>query len=191
MELGKTIMMSAFVWVAGILAEIIFHEALSKSIFGIVLSIIIAVIIVTATYFVLDGIRYVLKGMGDTALNQQSVRQEQMFKALDKKLEEQIKLGQSVYDKLDDIVTINRGYMEKAAESMFDNSREEEPQVQDLAQLTSAVEEINANTLKSAKIIVKYQMKNSNELKETLDLILDELSGIQSTPASKKDSASG
>lgn len=49
MELEKTTVMSAIVWVAGVLAEVIFRDALSKSIFGIVLSIIIAVIVLVAT----------------------------------------------------------------------------------------------------------------------------------------------
>ncbi len=57
MELKKTTMLSAMVAVAGFLAEIIFHEAMSQSIIGVVLSVVLAVVILIAVYFVFDGIQ--------------------------------------------------------------------------------------------------------------------------------------
>lgn len=178
MELEKTTIMSAIVWTAGLLAEVIFHDALSKSIFGIVLSIVIAIIVIIATYFTLDGINAVLSGKSKETLDKQMTYQEQMFKALNNKLDEHVKLGQAVYEKLDKITTINRDSVEKNAIQMFANSDDDKTLEKDNNILTmkDAVEEINSNTLKSAKIIVKYQMKNSKELKDTLDLILEELS---------------
>lgn len=181
MELEKTTIMSSIVWTAGLLAEVIFHDALSQSIFGIVLSIVMAIIVIIATYFTLDGINAVLSGKSKETLDKQLASQEQMFKALNNKLDEHVKLGQAVYEKLDKITTINRDSVEKNAIQMFANSEDDKTLAEDSNILTmkDAVEEINSNTLKSAKIIVKYQMKNSKELKDTLDLILEELSGTE------------
>ncbi|HBA98015.1 MAG TPA: hypothetical protein DCZ23_07900 [Lachnospiraceae bacterium] len=178
MRLEKTTVMSAIIWVAGMLAEIIFHDALSKSIFGIVLGIIIAIIVIMATYFTLDGINAVLSGSGNEALGKRLEQQEKMLSVLGSRLDEQIKSGQAVYEKLDDIIKINRSYMEKAAGEMFAVQDEGQTSAEDGDMLTlkKAMEEINAHTLQSAKIIVKYQMKNSAELKDSLDLILDKMS---------------
>ncbi len=190
MELEKTTIMSAIIWTAGLLAEVIFHDALSKSIFGIILSIIMAIIIIIATYFTLDGINAALSGKTKEALDRQA-HQEQMFKAFNNKLDEHVKLGQAVYEKLDKVTTLNRNYAEKNAMQMFANSEKDEPLTKDMDILTirDAVEEINSNTLKSAKIIVKYQMKNSKELKDTLDLILDELSETENLMGNKNNNS--
>ncbi len=56
MELDKTTLLSVIVWVAGLMSEIIFHDALARSIPGIVLGIVIAVIVIVASYFTIDGI---------------------------------------------------------------------------------------------------------------------------------------
>lgn len=177
MGLEKTTLLSFIVWMAGLLSEIIFHDALSESIFGIVLSIIIAVIVILATYFIIDGIMAALNSKREEAWDRQASYYEKKFQMLNSKLDEQIRLEKSVYDKLDDILVISRGQMEKAAESMFASSGNgERNKAGSGMTIEEAVEAINAKTLDSAKIIAKYQMKNTRELKVSLDLILDELS---------------
>ncbi len=61
------------------------------------------------------------------------------------------------------------------AKSMFDNSGEDE--TAELMTLEQAVEKINENTLNSAKLIAKYEVKNSESIKEILDLILERIPG--------------
>ena len=56
MELKKTTILSAFVVVSGILAEIIFRDIFSKSFAGVALSIALAVVVLAAFYFTVDGI---------------------------------------------------------------------------------------------------------------------------------------
>lgn len=172
MELEKTTVMSAIVWVAGVLAEVIFRDALSKSIFGIVLSIIIAVIVLIATYFIIDGINTILSNRGSDAWDKLYGYQERMFQMLNTKLEEQISLERSIYDSLNGLGMVSQGYQEKA-KSMFDNSGEEEPG--ESMTLEQAIEKINENTLNSAKLIAKYEVKNSESIKEILDLILERI----------------
>ena len=157
MELEKTTVMSAIVWVAGVLAEVIFRDALSKSIFGIVLSIIIAVIVLVATYFIIDGINTILSNRGSDAWDKLYGYQERMFQMLNTKLEEQISLERSIYDSLNGLGMVSQEYQEKA-KSMFDNSGEDE--TAELMTLEQAVEKINENTLNSAKLIAKYEVKN-------------------------------
>lgn len=175
MELDKTTILSVIVWVAGLMSEIIFHDALSGSIPGIVLGIVIAVIVVVAAYFIIDGIITDINNSREKEWKKKTVYYEKKIQALSNKIDEQIRLEKSVYDKLDDILVISRGQMEKAAESMFaaqeDNSRTDGSMT-----LEEAVEAINAKTLDSAKIIAKYQTKSTKEIKVSLDLILDELS---------------
>ena len=114
MELEKTTVMSAIVWVAGVLAEVIFRDALSKSIFGIVLSIIIAVIVLVATYFIIDGINTILSNRGSDAWDKLYGYQERMFQMLNTKLEEQISLERSIYDSLNGLGMVSQEYQEKA-----------------------------------------------------------------------------
>ena len=56
MELKKTTILSAFVVVAGIMAQIIFRDILSKSFVGVALSIALAVVVLAAFYFTVDGV---------------------------------------------------------------------------------------------------------------------------------------
>lgn len=177
MEFEKTTVLSVIVWAAGLMSEIIFHDALSGSIFGIALSIIIAVIVTIAVYFTIDGIRTELNNKSQKEWDRQSGYYEKKFQALSIKLDEQIRLEKSVYDKLDDILVISRGQMEKAAESMFASPEGNNAKAEGNSMtLEEAVEAINTKTLDSAKIIAKYQTKSTKELKVSLDLILDELS---------------
>lgn len=178
MELERTTLLSVIVWMAGLLSEIIFHDALSGSIFGIVLSIIIAVIVILATYFIIDGIRAALNSKNEEEWDRQASYYEKKLQIINNKLDEQIRLEKSVYDKLDDILVISRGQMEKAAESMFVSSGNGENKAGGGMTIEEAVEAINAKTLDSAKIIAKYQTKSTKELKVSLDLILDELSEV-------------
>lgn len=175
MELDKTTILSVIVWVAGLMSEIIFHDALSGSIPGIVLGIVIAIIVIVATYFIIDGIITDINNSREKEWNRKTGYYDKKFQALSNKVDEQIRLEKSVYDKLDDILVISRGQMEKAAESMFAAPADNNSTGSSMT-LEEAVEAINAKTLDSAKIIAKYQTKSTKELKVSLDLILDELS---------------
>ncbi len=97
-----------------------------------------------------------------------------MFQMLNTKLEEQISLERSIYDSLNGLGMVSQEYQEKA-KSMFDNSGEDE--TAELMTLEQAVEKINENTLNSAKLIAKYEVKNSESIKEILDLILERIPG--------------
>jgi len=176
MELDKTTLLSVIVWVAGLMSEIIFHDALAGSIPGIVLGIAIAVIVIVSTYFIIDGIITDINNSREKEWNKKSAYYEKKFQVLSNKLDEQIRLEKSVYDKLDDILVISRGQMEKAAESMFAVTDGSGEQTGAGMTLEEAVEAVNSKTLDSAKIIAKHQMKTTKELKVSLDLILDELS---------------
>lgn len=61
MEIRKTTLLSAMVCVAGVLAEIIFHDIFTTTIIGVVLSVLLSIIILSAVYFVLDGFYSLLK----------------------------------------------------------------------------------------------------------------------------------
>lgn len=52
----KTTTFAGLVWVAGVLAMILFRDVFTGSKLGIVLGLILAILILVATYFVIDGI---------------------------------------------------------------------------------------------------------------------------------------
>lgn len=56
MELEKTMTFAGLVWVAGILALILFEDAFTGSVSGIVLGLILVGFILAASYLILDGI---------------------------------------------------------------------------------------------------------------------------------------
>ncbi|MDO4165778.1 MAG: hypothetical protein Q4D32_00060 [Eubacteriales bacterium] len=56
MGFEKTTTFAGLVWVAGVLAMILFRDAFTGSGYGIVLGLILAMLILVATYFVIDGI---------------------------------------------------------------------------------------------------------------------------------------
>ncbi|MDE6566839.1 MAG: hypothetical protein K2K70_03780, partial [Lachnospiraceae bacterium] len=56
MELEKTMTFAGLVWVAGILALILFEDAFTGSVSGIVLGLILVGFILAASYLILDGV---------------------------------------------------------------------------------------------------------------------------------------
>ncbi len=55
MEIRKTTLLSFLVCIAGILAEVMFNDVLVKSAFGVILSVLLAVVIIVLAYFFYDG----------------------------------------------------------------------------------------------------------------------------------------
>ena len=183
MELEKTTVLSALVWVAGVLAEVVFHESLSNSVLGLVLSIIVAAIVIAATYFIIDGVNSVLIKQRKETEDRQHEYQERMFRMLDDKLEEQINIERSVYDSIGEMIVVNRDFADRITAMPI--SMDNKMPVDDI------VETINANTLQAAKIIAKYQIKNSESINEVLDEIKSEVIKIGELDSASAGSKNG
>lgn len=96
MELKKTTILSAFVVVSGVLAEIIFRDTFSKSFAGVALSIALAAVVLVAFYFTVDGV-YCL---GSLHREQSTKRQKEYEQRVYNVLNEQLKFQKVVYSEV-------------------------------------------------------------------------------------------
>lgn len=96
MELKKTTILSAFVGISGILAEIIFRDIFSKTFVGVALSIALAVVVLAAFYFAFDG-AYCMVGLYK---DKASMRQKEYEQRVYGVLNEQLKFQKVVYSEV-------------------------------------------------------------------------------------------
>lgn len=168
MELKKTTLLSFLVCVAGILAEIIFRDVLSKSVFGVVLSVLLAVVVMVLAYFVYDGIYSFLMAQREINRRHQEEYEQKMYTILN----EQLQFQKAVYKEVHALQQA-REVQETVAFSVSEPVEASEPEpvsaeipAQQMEQLISAV---NENTTMTAKIIVKYVNRNTADLKAVLE----------------------
>lgn len=168
MELKKTTLLSFLVCVAGVLAEIIFRDVLSKSVFGVVLSVLLAVVVMVLAYFVYDGIYSFLMAQREIDRRHQEEYEQKMYTILN----EQLQFQKAVYKEVHALQQAReKEAQETAAFSVPEAVEASEPvsaeiPAQQMEQLISAV---NENTTMTAKIIAKYVNRNTADLKAVLE----------------------
>lgn len=149
MELKKTTMLSAFVAVSGILAEIIFRDIFSKTFVGVALSIALAVVVLAAFYFAVDGV-YCMAGLyRDNAFQRQKEYEQRVYNVLN----EQLKFQKVVYSEVKNLqqqlseqqekVSELSGLSENALKSLADlQETQDTPNAtkEDLAQMASKMD---------------------------------------------------
>lgn len=176
MKLEKTTIVSIIVWMAGILAELMFHDIFTKSVMGVVLSIILALIILVLTYYVVDGLvaihdesRIVMveeqKELVDYQKKSQQEHQKKMMLRLDVRLEEQLELSKQI------ISYVSGGQPADELFQNLDNDEFSEPPVDKemMAQLLEkSVSSINNNTVQVAKLLAKYQRQCNDDIQQIL-----------------------
>lgn len=148
MELENTTVMSVLVGLAGILAQIVFRETLASSVLGVVLSIILAVIILCCTYFTLDGLQRSSMAVRKREENRKREYDEKLFRLLNKKLSDQVKLEKGIYSLL------AKGAKMDVPVSVPDDSGDK---------WENLVEDIDSSMLKAAKLIIKHTQKSQEE----------------------------
>ncbi len=172
MELGKTAKLSIFVWVAGILSEAMFHDVLSGSRFGIVLSVAIALVVIVSTYFVIDGVSGAFCEWERNLEQTQSGRRERELEEIYSKLEEHMELERAIYDGIGNVGKRLQACAGALEESAAGGGEADEAAFKD------AVDAINENTVHAAKLIAKYQVKNSESMKKALDEIMAKVESL-------------
>lgn len=149
MELENTTVLSMLVGLAGFLAELIFHETLTSSVLGVILSIVLAAVVLMCTYFMIDGLMRSVAAMHKKEENRKREYDEKLYRLLDKKLTEQIKLEKGIYVML--------------AKSAKDKEDEKPDATVQREASRELAENINSNTLKAVKLLAKYHKKNLDE----------------------------
>lgn len=173
MEIKKTTLLSALVCVAGILAEIIFHDVLSDTIPGVVLSILLAVIVLSAAYFVLDGLYSFLTIDREMSKKHQEEYEQRIYGILN----ELLQFEKAIYKEVRALQQMEPQKASSAAVSMTVPAEEGTPTISEerLEKLENA---INENTTMTAKIIAKYVNRNTGELKEFLEKHHEEITEL-------------
>lgn len=138
MKAKKTTLLSALICVAGILAEIIFRDVLSKSIMGVWLSVLLAAVILVLVYFVYDGVYSYVEAKQELETVHHTEREQKLYHVLNEqlqfekaiiqevnalkqandKLTEEIAAQKKVNDKLSEQVTAQRQTGEQLLEQM-------------------------------------------------------------------------
>lgn len=169
MEIKKTTLLSALVCVAGILAEIMFHDVLSTSVPGVVLSIALAVIVLIAAYFVLDGLYAFLTIDREMSKKHQEEYEQRIYSILNELLQFEKAVYKEVHA-LQQMETEHRS-MEMSMPSMQQSAsmfEEAAPQISE-ERLQQLEEMINEHTTMTAKIIAKYVNRNTEEIKALIE----------------------
>ena len=169
MEIKKTTLLSALVCVAGILAEIMFHDVLSTSVPGVVLSIALAVIVLVAAYFVLDGLYAFLTVDREKNKKHQEEYEQRIYSILN----ELLQFEKAVYKEVHALQQMESEHrsMDMTFNSMQQSSsmfEESAPQISEerLQQLENM---INEHTTMTAKIIAKYVNRNTEDIKALIE----------------------
>ena len=156
MEREGTTILSAVVALAGILAEGIFHETLTASVLGMVLSVVLALIILCCAYFALDGLQKELQATRKREETRRREYDEKVYRLLDRRLEEQVKLSKAMYLQLSKVQkNMPKGISESA--------------------LSELLEEVNGTTMKAAKWMVKCSRKEQEAAGEKLDTVMEQV----------------
>lgn len=90
MELEKSTTLAGLVWVAGVLAAILFQNVFASSRLGVILGIFLAVVILIATYFVIDGIRLMIQNRSDTEILHQQAYEDKMIEMMQHEIEDKM-----------------------------------------------------------------------------------------------------
>lgn len=151
----NTTVLSILVGFAGILAEIIFHDTLSASVIGVVLSVVLAVIILCCTYFAAIDIQRSFHAMHKRDERRRREYDEKLFRLLNRKLSEQIRLEKGIYALL--AKSRKEGFAGNPGAGIASD-----------AEWKEMAESINNSTLKAAKLIVKYSQRDWEQYERIL-----------------------
>lgn len=173
MELKKTTVLSSFVCLAGILAQIMFHDILSKDVYGVIISIVLSVIIMISFYFVFDGIECLLQQVKDRDAEHQKEYEKRLYNILS----EQIKFQKATYSEVKDIQQTQEAQQTEDSKPVIPEPTvvQAEPVVVEFPEnlvyeesIEKLKQELNDHTTMSAKIVAKYVGRTSEEIREAL-----------------------
>lgn len=167
MEIKKTTLLSALVCVAGVLAEIMFHDVLTGTIPGVVLSVVLAVISLTAAYFVLDGLYAFLTIDREMSKKHQEEHEQRIYGILN----ELLQFEKAIYKEVHVLQQMNMGagQTEMQMQGTPMAFLPEQPASVSEERIEKLESAINENTTTAAKIIAKYVNRNTGDLKELLE----------------------
>ena len=169
MELKKTTVLSALVGAAGILSEIMFHDIMTTSIAGIVLSVVLTVIVVASVYFTMDGIFCILKEEREIAQKRQEEYEQKMYRIAN----EQLQFQKATYKEVHSLRQAGGGVVSPAAPITGSGEN-----LLDKGTLEQLVQAVNENTMTASKIVAKYVNKNTMDIKFAIEQLQQEIPSV-------------
>lgn len=222
MQLKKTTILSAFIVVAGLVSEIMFRDVFMKTVSGMVLSLVLAVIIFLSFYFLIDGGYTLWTKEREMTKKHQKELEQKLYTVLTEQLKfqkiiynEVRQLGQesgvrferkeSLFDlspmtsapveaviseeeinkivaavdahtaqfaqNIEELLVDINYHAEQTGEGAFASVPSARPLVSAASQtdMEQMVEKINDHTMNTAKVVVKYISRTTEELKKLLN----------------------
>ena len=164
MEIRKTTLLSFLVFIAGILAEIIFRDVLAKSAFGVVLSVLLAVVIIVLAYFFYDGFYSFLTAEREMDKKLQEDYEQKLYSILN----EQLQFEKAIYKEVHALMQGNE-----------ETDHAENVSVKVLEERLNRLEaSINEHTTTTAKIVTKYVNHNTDEAKAFFEQSKNDLQSV-------------
>lgn len=164
MEIRKTTLLSFLVFIAGILAEIIFRDVLAKSAFGVVLSVLLAVVIIVLAYFFYDGFYSFLTAEREMDKKLQEEYDQKLYSILN----EQLQFEKAIYKEVHALMQGNE-----------ETDHAENVSVKVLEERLNRLEaSINEHTTTTAKIVTKYVNHNTDEAKAFFEQSKNDLQSV-------------
>lgn len=163
MGLEKTTTFAGLVWVAGLLALLLFRDAFAGSVLGIILGLLLSVLMLVATYLIMDGVKKMLQ----TKQEREEIRQKTS----------EDKLYGFMQEELYELLDFEKETFEAVKKLRFREKPEKE--TVDPEMLERMAETMNETTMRAARLILTYYKKTSAEMQHKLDTLLEEISDRQ------------
>lgn len=115
MEFDKSTILAGMVWVAGVLATVLFQNVFASSQTGVILGILLAVVILIATYFILDGIRTMLLRRHEEEMLHQKAYEDKMLEIMQHEMGELVDCEKTALEQVEKLVEREKANSERIA----------------------------------------------------------------------------
>lgn len=163
MGLEKTTTFAGLVWVAGLLALILFRDVFAGSGTGLILGLVLSVLMLVATYLIMDGVKGLIRSQQEREGLQQKAYEDKLYEFMQEQIHELLEFEKATYEAVK-----NLSFQEIPEGESIDSEI--------LDQMAGT---INDTTMRAAKLIVKYSNKTSTEMQKKLDTLSEEVSNLR------------
>lgn len=183
MELEKTTTFAGLVWVAGVLAMVLFQDTFAGSRQGIVLGLILVAMILVASYIILDGFWKIRHREVEQETLQNQALEEKIYELLqnsttEDKMNELQKHREADEDRIYELLKQREADEDRIHELLQSGANEEKMYELLQSEIRQAEQTINDNTMRTAKLLVKYINKASLETIQKVEELEKEIHQI-------------
>lgn len=182
MKSEKLITFSAVVWVSGILAVILFRDVFANSTRGIILALILAALILAATYFLMDGIWKLLHSGKEQEDLMRKAYEDKMYELLTSEMDKMNgdKIGELLEKRLDKIAdTKLRKLLDEEMRKITDNKMRRMLKEECGKAFNDKIRKTLKDELNNISLNNKETVSGTDELQHMSTALQDELKQIE------------